>query len=350
MTRSPLTEIQMNANDEDNHGEGSSRRVSTRKRNAPVRVVDSDSDEQEFEDALSGSSRLHSEAQSQVSNTQYDDSMNELQTQLNTAVDKETYDPAQPDQERRRIRQQYRDLIQTTEEHREDLIHQAEGNQIMDGLNRANDLYRQVRTTQEAALDSRFLLMTADLGAKRGETLRKRQFDLQEFLGRVARYVGDQRRNIDGDDDDEKQDDLQWSMLGDLACRFMAPVPHATFLLGPLAVDAPVKKAVKPRAARTSTKPTGEAARPDELTAGDIQRSENETTTNMLKVFQCLQQVQPVNYWQFVVNPGSFSQTVENIFYVAFLVRDGRVAIADPLPSVVANNPRLRGGVVLCKF
>ena len=35
-----------------------------------------------------------------------------------------------------------------------------------------------------------------------------------------------------------------------------------------------------------------------------------------------------VQFFRFVVNPKSFGQTVENLFYTSFLIRDGSVAIS----------------------
>lgn len=34
-----------------------------------------------------------------------------------------------------------------------------------------------------------------------------------------------------------------------------------------------------------------------------------------------------VNLFRFVVNPNNFAQSVENIFYLSFLIRDGKVAL-----------------------
>ncbi len=46
-------------------------------------------------------------------------------------------------------------------------------------------------------------------------------------------------------------------------------------------------------------------------------------------IFDILGEKQPINFFEFIINPESFGQTVENLFYLSFLVRDGKVNIDD---------------------
>lgn len=56
-------------------------------------------------------------------------------------------------------------------------------------------------------------------------------------------------------------------------------------------------------------------------------------------VFDILGESQPINFFKFIINPESFGQTVENLFYLSFLIRDGKVSIDDD-----------SGQPVLCKY
>jgi hypothetical protein len=47
----------------------------------------------------------------------------------------------------------------------------------------------------------------------------------------------------------------------------------------------------------------------------------------------------PINLFKFVINPDNYAQSVENIFYLSFLIRDGKVAL-ETLDT---------GEVVICK-
>ena len=53
----------------------------------------------------------------------------------------------------------------------------------------------------------------------------------------------------------------------------------------------------------------------------------NETTQNVQKLYDLVLQVQPISLYKFFIEPNSFSESVENLFHLSFLVRDGKISV-----------------------
>ena len=302
---------------------------------------------------------------------------------LDSLGHKDVYDPDQSIHVRREIRKDYRDLSKDlTDSKGEYLASDSHG--LKHTVEKANDLWTKVRQTSDATLDSRLLVSAADLSAKRTEQLQlgdaTQGIDVDHFIGRCITFMrrGDaangtqrrQRRREDDDEDAEENEPFNWPHLGSAVCiphNLRPPTPG--FLLGPLSVQRRIRKQAQ-RTQRLQKRDPNDAVRPEELKVKDIEKNESNSLTvictqirNLLLKIQAegSQKVDAettdemgeeeiaalfekcnvcvdggVPLFKFVVNPHSFGQTVENLFYISFLIRDGTCGIGsmDGLPTL----------------
>lgn len=110
--------------------------------------------------------------------------------------------------------------------------------------------------------------------------------------------------------------------------------------LGPLSVEQ-MKRNVGKRSKLEKHKE--DQRKPQEITEDDITRSENETTKNVAAVSNVpiptralltmhytassRRSTREIHLFRFIVNPNDFGQSFENLFYLSFLIRDGKCAL-----------------------
>lgn len=269
---------------------------------------------------------------------------------------------------------------------------QADSSGITDTILKADACYRNVKQTADAIIDSRILVNAADLGYKKtaqlalGDT--STGIDVDEFVAKCISFMRrggpaterlsgttpqrrrrtQQNRPVDSDDEDADNDtdNLNWEILGRRACiPYNARPSVSSFLLGPLSTQKKIRAQTQRRAPQGRVNPE-DAVRPDQLREEDLDKQDEQNLTVLCtRIRHILKETQEkrtadfeaaaedlpesededeavanlmkehgiadnggIPLFEFCVNPKSFGQTVENLFYVSFLIRDGSVGLS----------------------
>ncbi len=93
-----------------------------------------------------------------------------------------------------------------------------------------------------------------------------------------------------------------------------------------------------PRQATKRFEPSGPAVTP--TVVSDLINPDGSSTvaasSNLLAVYSILCECGSVPFYHFITDPNSFSKTVENMFYVSFLIKEGKVRMF--FPSIAGND------------
>ncbi|WVR08324.1 hypothetical protein IAU60_005377 [Kwoniella sp. DSM 27419] len=249
-----------------------------------------------------------------------------------------------PDMEEQvRLGREYRSLQADADEMRANMEN-ITAEELARALDKQDNLFANVRDTGIGTLDANLFKTNAEnaMALAKKFKIDGVAFDIDEFLIRVQNQLGLDRAEL-GDQDEASDEDSEdgnerptrqgalgdWEKLGWMAAKMCRRIPGVNFMYGPLSVQ-PNKQV---RAARKQREPLAAEIRPTEVqTQEGDKKSKDDFASHVIMVYKVLGRVDPgregYNLFRLVVHPEDYGQTVENCFFVSFLLNQGRAGIS----------------------
>lgn len=244
------------------------------------------------------------------------------------------------------LRRNLHKLLHDTKERQHELA--SDPSKLLAQMKEANSLITRVNRPTDASLDSEVMNLLAHGGL---EIVRKTaqgsmvKYNIDDYVRRLRhKYVEDP--DIGSDEEDAVSRPVQWEVLGrEQFSTWFRPAPKSSHMMGPMdAAPAAKRRSGALGQRRTRRRVSGDGTRPDETEDLDevLKKSDEagkETDRNMTDMWKILgEQPQSKAFMiELCINHDSFSQTIENIFTLSFLVRDGKVSLSKSPEGIVVT-------------
>ncbi|EGV65380.1 hypothetical protein PSN45_002456 [Yamadazyma tenuis] len=218
------------------------------------------------------------------------------------------------------------------------------GSMILKHLTELHDLFANVKSSSKMAVyhsDSQALSETSAYASINARNLKFGDLGValnsEEFVHKLKLYLGRTKQEpqeeteeeyVDSNLMEEKFNGFSWLKLGLLYYKTSnKPIPME-FLNGPLESE----KRVINRSRRVDDTRGLTSTTAQQVTANDLETDTQNTATIVRSVFAEIRKKQKgnsdaINFFKFFIDPTSFSQSVENLFFTSFLIRDGRLRL-----------------------
>lgn len=219
--------------------------------------------------------------------------------------------------ERRVLRSRYLAVKNLIVDERDD-ISKVDSERFSSIINEVENLHQLVQKPREQVADAEALL---DITSTLVTSVKSQSNDgttPSDFVTALLRSFGHGDETTNNDNGHSL---ISWSEVGLAVSHVLGKVPGCCTMIGPMSTEV---KQRKPVVHRKRTRPT-ESSHPEELDAEP--EAKTDTDKNMSTMFDILRRNRRVRLENLVLNRVSFAQTVENIFALSFLVKDGRAEI-----------------------
>ncbi|PKU61904.1 non-structural maintenance of chromosomes element 4 homolog A [Dendrobium catenatum] len=220
--------------------------------------------------------------------------------------------------ERRVLRSRYLAVKNLISNERDDITSQ-DSKKFKSIINEVEALHENVKKPREQVADAETLLDIASTLAISVRSQNSEGVTPSVFVTAILKNFGYQEHSAQANN---SQNLVSWANIGLSVSHIFTPIPGCCTMIGPMSSEI---KQRKPTVHRKRTKPT-ESTRPEEIDSKE-KETKADTDSNMSTMFDILKKKRRVRLESLLLNRFSFAQTVENIFALSFLVKDGRAEI-----------------------
>lgn len=208
-------------------------------------------------------------------------------------------------------------------------------NILKEDLERANDLYPVVKKKLDGTMaDARHIRELVNLGFECSKRINatSKPFEMKRVIKNLMKAASDEcGRTVD-------QDEFAAYIVQNHVNRFLLRPPTFEFFYGALPTEDLQVAEKRERKVREKMVASTSAvtAKEKDIAGPDIEQ--DSTPKEVEQIYTRIKRLvenkkEPAPFFKTLVDPKSFTQTVENIFHVSFLVKEGKVGVKGENPK-----------------
>jgi len=248
---------------------------------------------------------------------------------FSTADESECEEEEQTEEEKRAVRNEIRSIYQMLLDGKDRFTATDENHEFKDILSQAKNIVSKVKGTQEAIEDAKMFRLLCHTVKEMSEdtNTNDQKFYVEEYVQKLAinkNFSTDNQSNVIATK-------LQWVSLGKDVSKYFSKPPTFKFILGTVDTE---EGEVRQKPERQVRKVANRKEAATKIETIDKSEVNEQKTFNLVKSTKvCLEKAyktngkKPVDYFTFVIDPDSFGNTVENMFHVAFAIKERSVRL-----------------------